>query len=184
VTTIGVSLAVPEPWGGQLQDYRVTLGDSTGTGIPTHITLLPPIDVDEELLPAIDQHLAAAAAGTEPFLVHLRGSGTFRPVSPVVFVNVAAGISSCEVLARAVRRGPLAVETQYPFHPHVTVAHHLDDAQLDRAYDELSAFECRFVADRYWLYVHADDRGWTPVRAFPFAGAGLGRCTPRGTMTA
>jgi 2'-5' RNA ligase len=168
VTTIGVSLAVPEPWGGELQDYRVRLGDPTAAGIPTHITLLPPIDVDEELLPSIDRHLAAAAGITEPFLVHLRGSGTFRPVSPVVFVNVAAGISSCEVLASAVRQGPLAVDAQYPFHPHVTVAHHLEDSLLDRAYDELASFECRFVADRFWLYVHADRRGWTPVRDYPF----------------
>ena len=42
--------------------------------------------------------------------MRLRGTGTFRPVSPVVFVNVAEGISRCELLADAVRRGPLEID--------------------------------------------------------------------------
>ena len=114
MTTIGVSVAVPDPWGAELQDYRVRLGDPTAAGIPTHITLLPPIDVDDDLLPAITDHLAAVAATTRPFDVRLRGTGTFRPVSPVVFVNVVEGISACELLASAVRQGPLAVEPRSP----------------------------------------------------------------------
>jgi 2'-5' RNA ligase len=170
VTTIGVSLAVPEPWGADLQDYRVRLGDPTASGIPTHITLLPPIDVDNDLLPGIESHLEAVAAQTRPFAAHLRGTGTFRPVSPVVFVNVVAGISSCELLASAVRRGPLAIDAQFPYHPHVTVAHHLSDDLLDRAFDELAGFDCRFTVDEFSLYVHRDDHGWVPVRAFPLGG--------------
>lgn len=166
MTTIGVSLAVPDPWGAELQDYRVKLGDPTAAGIPTHITLLPPIDVDNELLPSIEGHLAAVAAATRPFVTHLRGTGTFRPVSPVVFINVVAGISSCEMLASAVRQGPLAIDAQYPYHPHVTVAHHLDEILLDQAFDELAGFDRRFTVDDFSLYVHRENLGWAPVRSF------------------
>lgn len=166
MATIGVSLSVPDPWGSELQDYRVRLGDAAAAGIPTHITLLPPIDVDDVLLPSIDAHLDSVAAQTQPFVVHLRGTGTFRPVSPVVFVNVVAGISCSELLASSVRRGPLAIDAQFPYHPHVTVAHHLDEDRMDRAFEELAGFDCRFTADRFSLYVHREGVGWAPVRDF------------------
>lgn len=167
MTTIGVSVAVPEPWGSELQDYRIRLGDESAAGIPTHITLLPPVEVDEAQLSGIEAHLRAVAARARPFTVHLRGTGTFRPVSPVVFVSVAEGISSCEQLASAVQQGPLQVRVQYPYHPHVTVAHHLDEPLLDRAFAELGDFECRFTAAHFSLYVHHPVDGWQPVRDFP-----------------
>ena len=171
MTTIGVSVAVPDPWGTELQEYRVRLGDPTAAGIPTHITLMPPIDVDDVLVPGIHEHLATVAASRPCFRAHLRGTGSFRPVSPVVFINVVEGISSCEVLASAVRRGPLAIDAQYPYHPHVTVAHHLSDALLDRAFEDLGTFDCRFTVEEFLLYEHRDGSGWAPVRSFTLGGS-------------
>ena len=92
--------------------------------------------------------------GSAAYGIHLRGSGTFRPVSPVVFVNLVEGISQTEQLATACRRGPLALDSQYPYHPHVTVAHHLDDDRLDRAFEELAGFDCAFTVADFHLYVH------------------------------
>jgi 2'-5' RNA ligase len=169
VPTIGVALAIPEPWAQELQDYRATIGDATATQIPTHVTLVPPVAVEEHALPEIERHLEVAATEVEAFRMRLRGTGTFRPVSPVVFVAVAEGISQCEALADAVRRGPLDVELLFPYHPHVTVAHHLDDVVLDKAFDELAGFECVFELDRFHLYVHDHDRGWQATRDFPLA---------------
>ncbi len=173
-TTIGVAIAVPEPWGSQLQDYRGALGDATAPGIPTHITLMPPHETAAADVPAIEKHLAEASAGNHAFRIHLRGTGTFRPVSPVVFVTVVEGISACEQLAFAVRRGPLDVEQAFPYHPHVTVAHHLEDPALDRAFDELAGFECDFVVDRFSLYVHSGSDGWVPTRDFVLTAAADG----------
>lgn len=170
MTTIGVAIAVPEPWGPELQDYRTALGDTTAEGIPTHITLAPPFEVDEEDLPAVEKHLSEAAASRPPFRIHLRGTGTFRPVSPVVFVTVVRGISSCEQLAMAVRRGPLESDLAFPYHPHVTVAHDVAEDLLDRAFDELSDFEAQFDADHFLLYVHDTESGWRPTREFPLTG--------------
>ncbi len=163
---IGVSVAVPEPWGQMLQDYRVRLGDHVAHGIPTHVTLLPPVEVDEATLPAVSRHLEEVGADTDPFELHLRGTGTFRPVSPVVFINVVRGISSCEQLASRVRQGPLAVTTRFPYHPHVTVAHDLDDAVLDRAFEELERFDCRFTVEHISLYFHHAGTGWAPAHEF------------------
>ncbi len=165
--TIGVAVALPEPWASELQDYRASVGDATASMIPTHITLVPPTEVDPADLPLIEDHLAKVAGGFEPFRVHLRGTGTFRPVSPVVFVTLVEGISQCEQLADAVRRGPLGVALDFPYHPHVTVAHHLDDGPLDRAFDDLAGFECQFRVTEFHLYVHDEARGWQPTREFP-----------------
>ena len=137
--TIGVALAIPEPWATELQDYRTSVGDTTATMIPTHITLVPPTEIDEADLPEHrDAPRRTWPAGWRGFRIHLRGTGTFRPVSPVVFVTLVEGISQCEQLAAAVRQGPLGVDLQFPYHPHVTIAHHLPDETLDRAFDELA----------------------------------------------
>lgn len=159
-------MAIPEPWASQLQDYRERLGDETASMIPTHITLVPPTEVADAVLGDIEDHLEAVARTVDTFEVHLRGTGTFRPVSPVVFVAVVQGISQCEQLASAVRRGPLDVDLAFPYHPHVTVAHDLPDEALDRAFGELASFECRFEVDDFHLYVHDAVQGWRPTRDF------------------
>lgn len=170
--TIGVALAIPEPWARRLQDYRTSIGDTTATQIPTHVTLVPPTEVGDDEIEAVESHLAAAATVEAAFRMRLRGTGTFRPVSPVVFVAVAEGISQCEALAEACRTGPLDVELTFPYHPHVTVAHHLADVILDRAFDELADFECIFQADRFHLYAHDAEDGWRPTREFPLGHRG------------
>ena len=164
--TIGVAVAIPEPWATELQDYRASVGDVMAATVPTHITLVPPTEVSEEQLEKIEAHLELVAADVPSFEVHLRGTGTFRPVSPVVFVSLVEGISQCEQLADAVRGGPLAVDLVFPYHPHVTVAHDVVEDQLDRAFEELADFECRFGVDDFQLYVHDEVQGWSPTRYF------------------
>ncbi len=56
--TIGVALAIPEPWATELQDYRTSVGDAMAATIPTHITLVPPTEVTDEELEEIEEHLA------------------------------------------------------------------------------------------------------------------------------
>lgn len=169
--TIGVAIALPEPWASELQDYRTALGDDTATLIPTHITLVPPVELSEDEITAAETHLVDAASACDAFSIHLRGTGTFRPVSPVVFVSVVEGISQCEKLAGRVRQGPLTVPLQYPYHPHVTVAHHLPETVMDRAFDELAGFDCTFDAAQFQLFRHDEEIGWRPARDFTL-GAG------------
>jgi 2'-5' RNA ligase len=170
VPTIGVSLSVPEPWGSRLQEFRVGNGDAPGARIPTHITLVPPVEVEQSRLADVEDHLARVAGTSASYRVHLRGSGTFRPVSPVVFVNLVEGISQTEQLATDCRRSPLVLDLPFPYHPHVTVAHHLDDHLLDRAFEELAGFDCAFTVDAFHLYVHDPDLGWKATRDFALLG--------------
>lgn len=166
--TLGVAIEIPEPFGAQLDAVRTRYSSEHGD-MPAHVTILAPVDVDADVLPSVLEHLADIAATTQPFRLGLRGTGTFRPVSPVVFVTVSEGISSCEQLERRVRSGDLAVETRFPYHPHVTVAHDVAEADLDRASDELAGFVAEFMVTRMSLHENVDGT-WRLLRRFEFEG--------------
>lgn len=170
MSTHGVAITIPEPWGPQLQRARGSFGDPMANAIPPHVTLLPPTEVAEDELPVLVEHLHAVAAGHGAFEMVLGGTGTFRPVSPVVFVQVSQGISSCERLELAIRSGPVERELEFNYHPHVTVAHHLDDEALDGAFEELSGFRARFTVSQIDLYAQGADEVWRPVHAFSLDG--------------
>lgn len=164
--TIGVAIPIPHPYGRELQRVRESFGDRLAACIPTHITLLPPTRIDAADLGAIQEHLTRVARSERPFGLRLRGTGTFRPVSPVVFVAVAEGMDGCARLHDKVLSGPLAQKPQFPYHPHVTVAHHLPDEQMDRAYKELADYEAAFEVWGFSLYEHGADGVWRPQRHF------------------
>lgn len=164
--TIGVAIPIPPPFGVELESWRRSIGDPTVDAIPSHITLIPPTDVDSVEREAIEKHLSATAADHRPFRVHLRGTGTFRPVSPVVFVALARGISECEQLAAAMRAGPMPVVLRFPYHPHVTIAQALPDPVLDEAYTALADFQADFLVDEFGLYCHGTDGVWRTERSF------------------
>ena len=168
IRTIGVAIAIPEPYGSQLQAVRDSYGDPLASSIPTHITVLPPTEVAAGDFEAIEGHLRKVAEAEQPFDIHLRGTGSFHPVSPVVFVSVVLGISDCERVEAAVRSGPLTRDLAFPYHPHVTVAHHLPDDVLLRAFDEMARYDVRFEVWGYSLYEHGPDGVWRPQRDYAF----------------
>jgi 2'-5' RNA ligase len=165
---IGVSLEVPEPYASAVQDARAGYGDPRARAIPTHVTLLPPTLVPVGEVEVVDRHLSAAAAAHRPFDVQLRGTGTFRPVSQVVYVRLEAGVRECRALEASVRSGPLARELSFPYHPHVTVAHDVEPEALDRAYADLKEFRGEFTVRGFSLYRFGADEIWRPVRTFAF----------------
>jgi 2'-5' RNA ligase len=167
---IGVAIPIPDPYGPELQRWRQSFGDPMAAAIPTHITLLPPTEVIGPLLPDIEKHLSAVAARHTSFPIRLRGTATFRPVSPVVFAALAGGIAECERVERDVRTGPLARELRFPYHPHVTVAHDLSDDVLDRAFKELAGYDAAFRSCGFSLYEHGVDGIWRRYRDFAFGG--------------
>lgn len=167
-TTIGVSIVVPEPYGRLLQDRRADFGDPAAYAIPTHVTLLPPTDVGCADLPALRRHLAQVAAEGRPFPMRLRGTDTFRPLSPVVYVRLVEGGGVCDELQERVRSGPVPRELQFPYHPHVTVAHGIAEAAMDRAQRELAEFTAEWTAGGFALYEQGGDGVWRKMREYPF----------------
>ncbi|HET8683272.1 MAG TPA: 2'-5' RNA ligase family protein [Micromonosporaceae bacterium] len=166
-STVGVAIDIPEPWGAQLTQRRKEAGDPVAEYVPAHLTLLGPTEIDPGRFDQVETHLAAVAAASRPFPVLLRGTGTFRPVTEVVFVAVAAGIAECEQLAAAIREPDvLQREQRFPYHPHVTVAQQVPTAELDAVFEDLADFTARFAVDGFTLFAHGPDGRWHPRRHF------------------
>lgn len=166
--TLGVVVEIPPPHGTALAAARAGLTPDAAE-MPPHVTILAPIDVDDDVVDEAIRHLEEVAERTAPFRLTLRGTGTFRPVSPVVFVAVAEGISDCEQLERDVRSGDLAVDTRFPYHPHVTIAHDVAEEELDRVFTELADYRASWTVGSMGLHEFRDGR-WKLVREFEFRG--------------
>jgi 2'-5' RNA ligase len=155
-----VAVEVPEPWASRLRAARASYGDPQAQQVPPHVTLVPPTRLDPTGLNAVVAFIREASRGHTGFTMHLRGTATFRPVSPVVHIQVVQGVANCEQLERALRAGPLAQELHFPYHPHVTVAQGVSDAALDRAFDELAGFEAVFPVEKICLFTLGTDHVW------------------------
>ncbi|HWH00423.1 MAG TPA: 2'-5' RNA ligase family protein [Pilimelia sp.] len=168
---IGVAVDIPEPWGSRLTRRRAEAGDPLAAVMPAHLTLLSPTEVPADALPRIERHLAEVAAVHRPYPLHLRGTGTFRPVTEVVFVAVAAGADQTRRLAAAIGGDPLLRrDTRFPYHPHVTVAHDVPTAALDAVHADLADFSARFTITGFTLFSQRAPDRWEPRREFVLGG--------------
>jgi 2'-5' RNA ligase len=170
-TRIGVAIDVPEPWGTRLTRRRAEAGDPQAAYTPAHVTLLGPTEVHTELLPSVEKQLEVIAAAQQPFTIHLRGTGTFRPITDVVFVTLAVGISECELLAAAIADAEgVHRDSRFPYHPHVTVAQDVAAEALDAAFEDLAHFSARFDVTAFTLFSHGGEGPWRPRRDFALGG--------------
>lgn len=173
-TVLGVAIPVPDPLGTLLTEWRIKVGDPLAHLIPPHVTLLPPTDVAGMVPQDLHEHLNAVAARHPPFHLHLARTGSFRPVSQVVFVNVADGISACELLADDIRSGLLSRPLTFPYHPHVTIAQDVSPDMLDLAYNGLVDVDERIEVDAFCAFEQDQSGRWMPVTRYPLRGAAGG----------
>ena len=155
---VGVTLPVPEPLASELEQWRASFGDPMAALVPPHITLItttPATDWEWTL-----EHVRAVAQKQDPFTVTLSGTGSFRPLSPVVFLRVREGFEACVKLHSRLQRGPLERDLEFPFHPHVTVAHDVSEASMDEAMERLHSFEASFTVRTMGLYEHEPTGLW------------------------
>lgn len=169
--TIGVAVGIPEPHASFLQAARRAAGDIQAERIRTHLTLLLPTTVPSVQDNQIEQHLSAVAAQHRRFALELGQVGTFRPVSPVQFLQVTRGSTACTDLAADIRTGPLAQELSYPYHPHVTLAHQVSDEALDAVGAALAHYQLQLEVASFQLYQQRPDGQWLLVRSFALAEA-------------
>lgn len=152
VVSIGVAIPVPEPWATQVRAARLATGDPQAGIIPPHVTLLPPTRVPARTLRRIRDHLVIAVGRHPSFALTLHGTGTFRPVSPVVFLQVIQGADDCDQLQQLVNQGILRRSLQFDYHPHVTLGHGVADERLDEVSATMAGFSASFRVDRFGLY--------------------------------
>lgn len=156
---LGVVISLPPALSTQIDAWRLEFGGPEAAVIPPHITLVSG-NATSEWEPAA-AHVRAVAGAWAPFTVRLRGTDSFRPLSPVVFLNVASGAEDCARLHRDLQSGPLAHDPEFPYHPHVTIAHDLPDEVMDRAAEVLAELDVDFTVEAIGLFDHDPAGNWS-----------------------
>jgi 2'-5' RNA ligase len=156
--SVGVILGFPAEIAGELQRWRASFGDPLADVVPAHITLVTTTPTQD--WEATRRHVREVARCQSPFMVTISGTGTFRPVSPVVFINVEDGFDECVDLHRKLQQGPLHRELPFAYHPHVTIAHDVAPESLDEAETVLKNYRATFPVVSMGLYEHDADGIW------------------------
>ena len=156
--SLGVILGFPPEIAEELQRWRASFGDPMATVIPAHITLVTTTPTQD--WESARDHVREVARTQAPFMVTIAGTGSFRPVSPVVFINVEEGFGACVELHEKLQTGPLERELPFAYHPHVTIAHDVAPESLDEAETVLKDYRATFPVVSMGLYEHDADGIW------------------------
>jgi 2'-5' RNA ligase len=159
---LGAALVVPDPVADEFRRVRCEFGEPDSS--PPHITVIPPTPVSKAQVEAVVDHMRAAAGRFGAIRVHLRGAGTFRPVSPVVYAAVTDGFERCRELESLVRGAVTELEDRFPYHPHVTVANGCDEATLDRAEHATRHIDSVFAVDELTVSLLGPSGEWRTCR--------------------
>ncbi|MGH9223601.1 MAG: GNAT family N-acetyltransferase [Acidimicrobiales bacterium] len=166
---LGVVLLVPPPLDREINTLRRAVGDGTYGRVPAHLTLVPPVNVNEENLAAALAVLREAAADTEPFRVGLGAPTTFLPANPVLYLPPTGdGRAAVFDLRQRVFREPFDRALTWPFVPHVTIADEVDPERIKAAELALCDYTAQVGFDRLHLLQEGPGRVWGAVADFPF----------------
>ncbi|MBU6213142.1 MAG: 2'-5' RNA ligase family protein [Actinomycetales bacterium] len=157
---VGIVVRVPEPWGEDLTQWRAGFGDPHADRMPAHVTVLPPLRMSTLAFSRLADALHSEVGGVPAFDVSLGPVGTFRPVSPVVFLEAHASGGSLDGLHGAVNRAAGSPPLRHPFHPHVTVAMDLPDAVLDAAASALSDYRAAWTVTEVCVFLRDGTGHW------------------------
>lgn len=172
---LGVALLVPEPVDREIDGLRRACGDGAFTRVVPHLTLVPPVNVRVDDLPAALAVLRRAGARLAPVTVTLGAPTSFLPDSETLYLPVpdAAEADAVRRIRDAVFVEPLARPLTWPFVPHVTLADQMVPTRIAAAEAALADFRAEVTFDRVHLLIearHGDaHRRWSPIADVPFA---------------
>jgi 2'-5' RNA ligase/GNAT superfamily N-acetyltransferase len=173
---VGVVLLLPAPVGEAVDVLRRALGADDVDRLPSHLTLVPPVNVrDDEMDSALDL-LRDAAERTTPFPLALGPARTFLPTNPVLFLEVGGDVAPVDKLRDKVFRAPLERNLTWPFHPHVTLLDGGPDDRIRAAVEALADVRFTSVIDRVHLLRESNDEGvrsWHPIAEAVFGGGSV-----------
>ena len=177
--TIGVAISIPPPWAPILDAARAGVRRPAGRVHPgARDAARPDRDRPRPRSTRSRRISPRSPRRTAPFAVHLRGTGTFRPVTEVVFVAVAAGHQRVRA---ARRRGPAGSADPGAALPVPPARDHRARRADRRARPglrrarRLRGAVRRSTTSRF--YVHGADGRWRPLRDFPLGATAMIRPT-------
>jgi len=160
---------LPAEVAAEVDGLRRACGDPALGRVPSHLTLVPPVNVRAEDLPAALTRLRAAAAAVPgPLELVLGPPATFLPINPVLYLEVGGpDLAAVHRLRDRVFAFPLERRLTWPFVPHVTVADGADPDRIDAAVTALADFAIPVTFERVHLLEEGEQRTWRPLADCP-----------------
>jgi 2'-5' RNA ligase/GNAT superfamily N-acetyltransferase len=164
---LGVAVMIPDPVRREIDGLRRALGDGALGRVGPHLTLVSPVNVPEDELPAALALLRRAAAAMTPFDLQLGPVATFHPVTPTVYLAVGGDVGAVHRLRDHIFTRPLVRPLEHAFVPHVTIADGLPIDRIGSALDALRNYLVEVAVDRVHLLeeVRLEEGGrvWEPI---------------------
>lgn len=159
---LGIALLVPEPARSDIDTLRRALGDEQLERLPTHLTLVPPVNVHRDDLSRALGVLRAAGAASRPLTLEIGPAETFLPATPVLYLSVAGDVDAVHALRDRVFVPPFERRLSWPFEPHVTLLDEGEPSRLEAAVVALADYRTTVTIER--VHVLEDvDRVWSPI---------------------
>lgn len=114
----------------RVHGLRAALGDTRLGDLPSHLTLVPPIDLGPEHAPQAHAALRAAARASRPFELGLGPAASFAPRTPTLHLSVTGDLGPLAELRDALRRAPWDRPDHHDFVPHVTLLQRVEPERL------------------------------------------------------
>lgn len=170
-TRLAVALVLPEPWRTEVDGLRRALGGDL-TRIEPHVTVVPPVNVRNELIgEALELVRSAAAELSGPLVLGVGPGATFMPVNRVVYLavdGVEAQLGALDRLRAGANDGVLTRDDHRAFVPHVTISNKVDADDVPSALRALAGYqvEVPFTAGDL-LAFDAEARRWSTIADVP-----------------
>lgn len=115
----------------RVDGLRAAIGDPRLADLPTHLTLVPPIDLHEDATIGLRRAVRRAASSVEPFDLVLGPASSFSPRTSTLHLSVGGDLGPLSELRQALRAEPLDRPDEHDFVPHVTLLQRASSAQVD-----------------------------------------------------
>jgi 2'-5' RNA ligase len=159
---------VPQPLAAFIERLRQEI--QPGCKARSHLTFLPPRPL-EIPLEQIRSQVEAGLRNQLAFRAELCEVRVF-PVSEAVHLSLGAGATEAKRIHEALHRGDLCCKELFEYHPHVTLAHDLDPANVaavadlaKRRWQEYSGVR-DFLVDHVTLVQNTLENVWTNLGEF------------------
>ncbi len=162
---LAVALLIPPPVDREVDGLRRALGSGALARIPPHVTVVPPVNVDEGALDEVLGLLRQGAARTPALRLELGPTATFWPDNRVVYLAVGGDVTQAESLRQAMMAGPLASRAhgRRPFVAHVTLTARAPAPAIPWIVESLGAFREEVVVERVHLLRERPGQIWDPI---------------------
>lgn len=167
--------ALPPPrLAARVEALRRVLQDPRRHDLPAHLTLVPPIPLDEDGALTARRTLRAIAEAHRPIELRLGPATTFAPSTPTLHLSLEGDVATLTTLADALRRSdPFVRPTVHDFVAHVTLLQQADEASIEAGTTLLTGSLGSWSLDRVHLLERLrPDAGsiWHPVGEEPLGG--------------